>query len=209
MIDTIRKFAPRATNYLLFLLVILIPFSIRHVFDSTWNFQTGAYSDFTSLSLYISDLVLIALVSLQVIIKPKWFVPRVWNVLGIAAGLWLILELFLQVRGLLPLQAYFSLRFIFLLILAPTIANIDVPREKLAWLFSALGAIQALIAIAQFYTQNSFGLYLLGESQLEPNGYGIAKIVSHGTKLIRSYGTFPHSNLLSAFLVAATAFNLY
>jgi O-antigen ligase len=53
------------------------------------------------------------------------------------------------------------------------------------------------------------GLYKLGESHLSPSTSGVAKIVTHGTTLIRSYGTFPHSNLLAAFLVTAILFNLY
>ncbi len=204
------KSVSRVTSYLLFLLIVLIPFSVRHVFDSSWNFQTGAYSDFTSLSIYISDLVLVALIGFTFLMKPKpWDIPRAWKITAVLAGAWLILVLFLQSRETLHLQVYFSLRILFLLIFASAVSQIHVSREKLAWLFSILGAIQGLIAIFQFYFQKSVGLFILGESHLSSDTLGVAKIVSHGTKLIRSYGTFPHSNLLAAFLLVSTLFNLY
>ena len=223
LVQTIKKFsskiASRATSNLLqiilFILIALIPFSVRHVFDSLWNFETGAYSDFTSLSIYLNDIVLIILIITFCLAfaykKMKLFasIPKVWLYSAIVALAWLIFELFIQSNETLPLQTYFSVRMIFLIILALIISQIHVSREKLAWLFTVLAGIQSLIAIFQFYLQKSIGLYLLGESHLSAETLGVAKIVSHGTKLIRSYGTFPHSNLLSAFLVVGIILNIY
>lgn len=210
-LQTIRKIidenVSRATNIFLFLIIILIPFSVRYVFDSTWNSQTGAYSDFTSLSLYISDLVLLGL-----ILCFMWnykFIKRTWlYLIGLSIS-WLVLELILQSRETLPLQLNFSFRLVLLMFFAFVVSQISVSREKVAWAFSILGAIQGLIAILQFYFQKSLGLYYLGESHLSPETLGVAKIVAHGTKFIRGYGTFPHSNLLAAFLVTSTLLNLY
>ena len=200
----------RVTQYLLFFLVALIPFSIRHVFDTPWNYHTGAYSDFTSISLYISDFVLIALIAV-VLFHRKHSVnlPKFWKYAALLSIAWLLLELFLQNKDLLPLQVYFSVRIALLIVFTATVTSLQVSRGKLAWLFTILGAIQSLIATIQFYAQKSIGLYLLGESHLDPEISGVAKIVSHGTKFIRGYGTFPHSNLLAAFLVGSTLFNLY
>lgn len=224
--QTIRKYFSsdvarenKFTTPLFFFLIALIPFSIRHVFDSSWNFQTGAYSDFTSLSLYISDIVLIALLlcfMCNYISSSKWLrfstmsLPlKIWLGLASATVIWLILELFLQSRETLSLQTYFSVRIFLLIAFALIVSRFQVSREKLAWAFVILGGIQGLIATFQFYWQKSLGLYILGESHLSPETLGVAKIVSHGTKLIRAYGTFPHANLLSAFLVCTTLLNLY
>lgn len=206
-----KQIVSRGTQALLLILIFLIPFSIRHVFDSSWNFQTGAYSDFTSLSIYLSDIVLLMLITLVWIsdihfeLSPP--LPKLWKWSSILLIGWLIIELFFSTS--LPLQIYFSVRFIFLVIFAIALSRIYVPREKIAWLFTILGFIQSLIAIAQFYLQKSLGLYHLGESHLNPTMFGVAKIVSRGASLIRGYGTFPHSNLLAAFLVTSTLFNLY
>ncbi len=213
-IETIRRHVPHATQYLLFLLIVSIPFSIRHVFSSTWNFQTGAYSDFTSLSIYMSDLLIVAIIIFFIFSLKRFYIyntlPKLWVYVSCGAIGWLFLELILNLHNPnLPLQVYFSFRFIILIALAFVITQIQVSREKIAALFVGLGVIQSAIAIYQFYFQKSLGLYLLGESHLDPNTLGVAKIVYHGTKLVRAYGTFPHPNLLSAFLVIAVAFNLY
>jgi hypothetical protein len=199
----------RVTQYLLFLIIILIPFSIRHVFDSPLNFQTGAYSDFTSLSLYISDLLMLGFLGSFIVSRQTKTLPKIWVYALFSAIVWLILELIIQPKEFFPLQIYFSIRLIILMIFAGAVSQISVSREKISWLFAILGAIQGLIATIQFYTQKSIGLYVLGESHLSPETSGVAKIVSHGTTLIRGYGTFPHANLLAAFLVTTTALNLY
>lgn len=204
-----RGQVPRATQLLLFLLVALIPFSVRYVIDSPWNYQTGAYSDFTSFSIYISDLVLLALVVLGLFPMKQANIPGFWKISAAATVVWLIIEALLQESTILPFQIYFSIRLVLLIALAYSVTNIQFSREKLAWLFTVLGSLQGVIAALQFYYQKSIGLYLLGESHLSPETLGVAKIVAHGTKMIRGYGTFPHPNLLAAFLLTSTIFNLY
>jgi hypothetical protein len=205
-----NNLVPRATNILLFILIALIPFSIRYVIESPINYQTGAYSDFTSLSIYITDIILILLLGIIIISKNIFnSIPKIWLYAAGGAIVWLFLEYFLQTQQFISLQAYFSIRFVFLIIFAVCIAKIEVPREKVAWLLVILGSIQTIIAALQFVLQKSIGLFLLGESHINPETLGVAKIVAHGTKLVRAYGTFPHPNLLAAFLVITTLFNLY
>ena len=73
---------------------------------------------------------------------------------------------------------------------------------------AVLAALQALIGVGQFAIQRSFGLGILGESTLSPNVPGVAKIPVAGLRLIRGYGTFPHPNVLAAFLLLGL-FSLY
>jgi O-antigen ligase len=63
------------------------------------------------------------------------------------------------------------------------------------------GIFQSLIGILQFILNHSLGLWFLGESILNPNLPGVAKIIVSGEKHIRAYGTFPHPNVLAGFLV--------
>ncbi len=201
----------RVTQYLLLLIIISIPFSIRHVFQTPWNYETGAYSDFTSISLYISDLIVLAVIGFTWIKKrsDSPVLPKLWKYSAIGALIWIILELLIQPSATMPLRFYFSARIVLLVLLSISIARISVSREKIAWFFTILGAIQSILAGIQFIIQKSIGLYALGESLLSPEILGVAKIVSHGTKIIRGYGSFPHPNLLSAFLLAGVIFNIY
>src|SRR3990172_2239052 len=62
------------------------------------------------------------------------------------------------------------------------------------------GFFQSIVAILQFISQKSLGLTILGESIFNAHDPGIAKIVINGDVFIRSYGFFPHPNILGGFL---------
>lgn len=65
------------------------------------------------------------------------------------------------------------------------------------------GLFQSVIAIPQFIIQSSLGLKWLGESVLSPSQTGIAAFLVNGLKVMRAYGTTPHSNVLAAYLFVA------
>lgn len=199
----------RVTHWLFFATFVLVPFSIRYVFHSHEAYLTGAYSDFTSFSIYIVDIILIFLLILVSAFHMKQQVSKLWLYATTGTVIWLIIELVLQNSTNFSLQLYFSVRFVLLLLFALAVSQLSISREKIAWVFVVLGAIQTVIATMQFYFQKSLGLYYVGESTLSPETLGVAKIVAHGTKMIRGYGTFPHPNILGAFLIVATLFNIY
>jgi len=73
----------------------------------------------------------------------------------------------------------------------------------------ASGVFQGIIAVIQYIKQSSLGLKYLGESFLSPEVYGIAAFKIGEELIMRAYGTFPHPNVLAAFLfVAIYAFYL-
>ncbi len=63
-----------------------------------------------------------------------------------------------------------------------------------------LGIMQSLAGIVQFIIQHSLGLFLLKESLIGQSIPGVAKIVANHHVFIRSYGLFPHPNILGGFL---------
>jgi len=81
--------------------------------------------------------------------------------------------------------------------------------EQILAIFLIFGTFESIIAIFQFIYQKSLGLNKLGEQIIGPNIDGVAKIIVNGQKFIRSYGTFPHPNLLSAFLFTTLLLNLW
>ena len=64
-----------------------------------------------------------------------------------------------------------------------------------------LGFFQSLVGFFQFVFHKSLGLYFLGESFLSPLNGELARVFIGGGRLLRAYGTFPHPNILAAFLV--------
>lgn len=198
-------------SYFLFLISLFFP--LRLVLLSNSAYQTGAYSDFTSFSLYLSDILLLT----------TWwmlFLPRgesltdFYHVVRkpLVLILWLILGIFLSFKSSISLNYYFLLKYAELIVAYGTSVIIFKQGFKasyLYWLFACLGAFESILALTQFLFQRSLGLKYLGENFILPNLLGIAKVVSGGTAYIRGYGTFPHPNLLSAFLVTASLFSLY
>ncbi len=65
----------------------------------------------------------------------------------------------------------------------------------------ASALFQVFLGICQFALQHDLNLKIFGESPLGSNIEGVAKIVVSGVKMIRAYGTFPHPNVLAAFLL--------
>ena len=77
-------------------------------------------------------------------------------------------------------------------------------KIKPQWAFGFLavyGTTQALIGLGQFFLQQDLGLQFLGESILSPLNRDVARTFIEGGRLLRAYGTFPHPNILAAFLV--------
>lgn len=81
--------------------------------------------------------------------------------------------------------------------------RLKLKPETTAKVFIASALLQSLIALIQYATQKSLGLKFLAESPLSPDIPGVAKIVVNGLKIIRPYGTFPHSHLLAIFVLTA------
>lgn len=74
--------------------------------------------------------------------------------------------------------------------------------KKILLILLAAGILQGVIAGLQWHFQSDIGLKILGESPLGAGIAGVAKIdLADGSKLIRPYGTFPHPNVLAAFLL--------
>ncbi len=190
----------------LFLFLASIFFPIRHVILGQNAFLTGAYSDFTSYSSYLSDFIILgALLFGIIVLKGKVFSSQNSQFLLL---IWVAISVFLNFHAYRGLGTYFFSRLILLIVLHETIKFLINKRNFKLFLqiFVVLAVLQSILASLQFFSQTSLGLYRLGEVHLSPATLGIAKIMIEGVKFIRGYGTFPHPNLLAAFLVAASLF---
>ena len=72
--------------------------------------------------------------------------------------------------------------------------------KKVLALLAILAVAQSVIGFLQFERQANLGLQILGESPISGSAPGVSKVLVHGAKLIRAYGTFPHPNIFGAFL---------
>lgn len=190
-----------SNHILLFLLVFSMFFPINHAFPAYGG------SDFTSFWLYLSDFLIVGLIFLnfKVLIQELSKHPII-----IIIAAWTIVNVLVHASPLVPLNLYsFARLFLLFALYLAILGQSDIREKALISLFVVLAAVQSALALGQFLHQASFGLYRLGESHLAPNMFGVAKLVSHGTVFIRGYGTFPHPNLLAAFLMTAILFGFY
>ncbi len=210
-------------KFLVFLFLGGLFFPIRHVFLTSNAFLTGGYSDFTSFSLYLSDIIVLMLFFGLIISRGREFWSKLREnqsknlsllpcLIFLLSVFWLILGFFQHFDLNIRLNSYFFIKWLELAVSYGTL-RILFPENGLKIVFfrffAWFCALQSVIALSQFAKQSSLGLYRLGESHLAPNVLGVAKIVSSGTTYIRGYGTFPHPNLLGAFLVAGVLMAIY
>ena len=140
---------------------------------------------------------------------------KIWLLL-FAFIIWLVINTIIN-NNHLEINAFQIIKFIELFLLLVYIYfNLTNKKILLTSLFviSLTGFLQGLIAIYQFIFQHSlFNSSILakitGETAIGPQIPGIAKIVVDGEKIIRSYGTFPHSNILGGFLIFSIIISIY
>jgi O-antigen ligase len=101
------------------------------------------------------------------------------------------------------LSFFLSLRLTSFFLLYLMIANGVLAKDDVINYFLAGMAVQAGIAVLQYFLQHSAGLGFLGESQISPSTAGVAKIDFGGERLLRAYGTFSHANVLGGALFMA------
>lgn len=181
-----------------------VTFAGKHVISHELIPNTPFITDFTRYFLYFSDILGILLIwqSLK---------QKIWpNKIIIPLLLWLVFQI-LFIAEFHIFSAYLSVRLILVLLLFSFILKnpINKGKDSIVKLIIALGALQSVLGIYQFMVGKSVGLSLFGESPLDLTTSGIATISLYGHKILRAYGTFPHPNLLSAFLIMVNIILIY
>lgn len=196
-----------------YITLFLLPFGRRKLLAQF----TGGFDEYETLFLYVSDifLVLFLLFSFrdirQFIATHKnniwfWFLA----VFGVAS----LISVYLADYHTLSFFSFLRLVLLILFSLGvgAGIASGWIRLRMILLILILLGIFEAALGFSQFTLQRSVGLSFLGEPNLPglsvspnygPPPFGIAKIDLDGGKLTRAYGTFPHPNILAAFLLLA------
>lgn len=196
----------RSIYFLWYVFIFCIPLSIRLFFGSA----TQGFHEYESFFLYASDIVLAALIGSFLLYKKR----RIFHIVKKRSTLFWLSFLFVAFSFLSlffatseALSIYTFLRFLLLIFFAmyivPFVWSDLTHRVGTLVVIALAGVIQAGIGIVQFFLQHSLGLSFLGESPLSVLHAGTSTIGIGGAKVLRAYGTFPHPNILSLFLVLA------
>lgn len=190
----------RITKYFFYAFLISIPLETRFLIH---QFTTG-FDEYEAVFIYLSDiLMLVFLVSFfwefgwgQFWQEKKQAFLKIFLVLAAVS---------IFVAFSKPVAIYNFIRLVLLaaatLVTAKMIKMGIVKFEGILAVLAGSAVVQALIGVGQFIKQESLGLARLGEPLIGPNVGGAAKIIAEGGKVLRAYGTFPHPNVLAAFLI--------
>ncbi len=187
-----------------YLFLLFLPFNIKKYIAT--GFTSGNITEFNSYFIYFSDILLTVFLALWLvrILKPKNKFFERQKSLFYFLVIFIVIGFFSSFTSRYASFAlYNSLRVLMGIgLFLYTINNFRLLHPKNIFaLLAAGGAFQAVIAFGQYLFQSSLHLKYLGESFLGKDIAGVAKINFAGSKIIRAYGTFPHPNLLSAFLL--------
>ncbi len=196
-------------EYLFYILLFSIPFNLRYIFVSGETYIGGVFSYTQSLMFYGTDLLFILLIVSWVFwgekkkpILDKWFQTTIAALL-----LWLVLGSF-HVKPI-SLALFHVIKWIELLLLIWVTPRLGINLTRVLAVLFVASVSQAILGIIQFHVQHMVGLKILGEYVAPIGTSGLATIDTIHGKLVRAYGTFPHPNVLGAYLLIGLSAGLF
>ncbi len=223
-----KKLFTQPDQWFFCLFLLTFTLSVRKVlffypFPHNFNENTGAY-------LYISDIFLLLTIITWIffllrnkfyilssniipILKPSifksWYFTIPLGIITISffSILWSENKIIALYRSIKFLEFYFLYVYIIYNLFKNNASKIFLNNVFKIIIIAAI--LHSIIAIIQFFTQHSIGLFWLKESLISPEITGVAKLIFNGSKYIRAYGLFPHPNILGGFLLFSIVLTWY
>ncbi len=208
-------------SFLFSLLVVLLPTQLGYHFWPEWSHVLGRRIDYLSPTVYLTDILILLTLGSWAWAVRKSIMYRVWRIESFrkkthriqytvyAILFFIIINI---ATSLSPIHSLYQwIKVLEYSLLAVYIIKTKPSKSHVVMLLSVALFYSSLIAIIQFYLQRSIGgpLWLLGERTFSASTPGIAQFpivweigswtLDLGLRL-RSYGTFPHPNVLGGFI---------
>lgn len=201
------------------LLLALLPTQLGKHFWPSFSFVGGLRVDYLSVTLYLTDLLIVFLFALSVhrfLLGKKNHELRItnygWNkkfllliafILSVCLGIVFAKNQGVAIYGLVKL-----LEMMFFGWYTARVVVKEIPIIRIAYALGAGFLLESLLAIIQFFSHGSLGgiWYLIGERTFSTITPGIAVASIQGQLVLRPYGTLPHPNVLAGFLLIAMIF---
>ena len=192
----------KISTYLLGALIVFLPWQTRLILipgelkNSFWEYGT--------VSLYALDFLMMffLFVSSGYLILQYEKEKKIWT-LGTLLALFILLIAFLSLNfstnhlaGLFWLIKL-SEAVLFFLVITQLKPNFKIVNKSLV----IAGVLQGILAIYQGITQQVFASPWLGMSAQLPGTLGVQVVETATARILRSYGSLPHPNMLAGFLV--------
>jgi len=192
------------------LFIILIPWQIRYIFfDYKINNQIWEYG---RLSIYFNVIILLLALIFYLFNNPYkfkfFFNIKQWSRKSKALFLFLF---YLFLISIFSNFFYISLYYFILILLVCIFIFLlkDFNKDKFFKLFLFSGLIQGLFAIYQSYSQKIIANKYLGLAEQIPERLGASVLEIDLYRILRSYGSLPHPNILGGFLFIVILIGIY
>jgi len=203
---------------LFFILLLFLPIQLGRHFWPNFSYVMGLRIDYLSPTIYLTDILVFLILGIWILEKSKIQNPclagrqakfkitiKNLKFLFFFAGIFIFLLtncLFAQNQGA---AIYKLLKIIEFSLLGFYIAKNHYSLFTIHYLLVLAVIYSSFLAIAQFIKQSSVGgiFWWLGERTFNAGTPGIAKTDFFGHLLLRPYATFPHPNVLAAFVLIA------
>lgn len=191
----------RIERWLLFLTVLFLPTQLGKHFWPQLSFVYSLPIDYLSPTIFFWDLLVVGLIMMWVFNKSHI------NRTALNLLLIFILSQILSLvggdeikigHGLVRLEQYLIAGLFGVYIAS---AKWKVISTKLFWGLSLAVLGESLFAILQFLKGGTLGFWILGERTFSLSTPAIAKFDFQGIQFLRPYATFPHPNVLAAFML--------
>jgi hypothetical protein len=198
---------------LFYILLFSVPLQTRILLNADESYVSWYFDYHLAMFLYATDLLYIGIMASWLIFDrsrlSKIADSKLYSI--ILGFLILILVTLFHVKRI-DLGVYSTFKWIevlsLILYIRSEINRIADFKVVLGILFVS-GILQAILGWFQFHVQHMIGLKFLGEYIATSGTAGLSTIDTVGGKVIRAYGTFPHPNVLGAYLVASLTAALY
>ena len=194
---------------ILFLAVIaLTPIQLSKFIFTQSSFVAGIPIDYRAISVYLLDIAIVAYIFSflwqNLPILKKLFLEQFYFHIALILFITFTVYSAVVINNPTTTTYWFLFKLILFSIFA-SFARISLSDKKV---FKSLKYViffalffEGIVAIGQFILQSSIGLTFLGERTFDTTTTSIAHSSIFGQQLLRSYGTFPHPNVVGAFFV--------
>lgn len=190
---------------LFFLTILFLPTQLGKHFWPDFSFVYSLRVDYLSPTIYFWDLLIISLIGINIL--NKYITKRKLSLNYLYLSL-LLFFIFSQLASLFnavnPFAALYRLKeYLITGLFGLYVSSVSFPKIKKAlFLGLALSVVfTCFLAIIQFLLGHSVGLWIIGERSFSVTTPLIARFNFYEKVFLRPYATFPHPNMLAAFLV--------
>jgi len=203
-------FTKKIFNILFLIIVVLLPIQTRY-FLMIQNINNNFF-EYGSISLYVIDLLILFFIAYGAIysIKNKVLIDKKAKIfllllslfnLSVFSSIFFSSEKIIAIYNLSKILLFSAFSFI-----------VFINKIKLEWFINSFilsSSIQGFISIYQFIMQSVSANKYLGVSEQLSFNLGTYVIEGGFGRILKSYGLFPHPNMLGLFLLIGLVFILF